>query len=102
MEKLATRVIFMEDGKIIKEIKDLKNLSSKSRYLLLVDKEENLENIFTRNKIDFKKDNYYDFVIEKDFLNHLLYEIIKDKILIKDLIKKEFSLEDLYLETIQR
>lgn len=100
MEKLASRVIFMEGGEIINEIKDLRNLSSKARYLILVDNETKLEEIFDKYKLNYKKDKYYEFIIEKNFLNQLLEELVTGKVEIKDLVKKEFSLEDLYLETI--
>lgn len=100
MEKLASRVIFMEGGEIINEIKDLRNLSSKARYLILVDNETKLEEIFDKYKLNYKKDKYYEFIIEKNFLNQLLEELVTGKVEIKDLVKKEFSLEELYLETI--
>lgn len=101
MEKLASRVIFMEGGEIVNEIKDLRNLSSKARYLILVDNETKLEEIFDKYKLNYKKDKYYEFIIEKNFLNKLLEELVTGKVEIKDLVKKEFSLEDLYLETIR-
>jgi len=90
----------MEGGEIINEIKDLRNLSSKARYLILVDNETKLEEIFDKYKLNYKKDKYYEFIIEKNFLNQLLEELVTGKVEIKDLVKKEFSLEDLYLETI--
>lgn len=101
MEKLASRIIFLEKGQIISEIKDLNNLSSKARYLLKVENENRLEEIFKKNKLAYTKDKYYEFIIDKNFLNKFLEEIIREDVVIKDLIKKEFSLEDLYLDTIK-
>lgn len=101
MEKLASRIIFLEKGQIISEIKDLNNLSSKARYLLKVENENRLEEILKKNKLAYTKDKYYEFIIDKNFLNKFLEEIIREDVGIKDLIKKEFSLEDLYLDTIK-
>lgn len=67
----------------------------------MAEDKEKLERIFQKNKIAYSKDKYYEFIIEKSSLNKFIEEVIREGVGIKDLIKKEFSLEDLYLDTIK-
>lgn len=102
MEKVTDRVLLFEQGSIVLEIDDLKEIQSKNQYSITLEKSEKMNEIIDKYNLEYKENSDTTFNIFRGDLNNVIKDLIESNIEIKDIVKICCRLKRCFMILLER